>query len=1009
MLALSGLFIVLIAWPSVAAPDDPFQRWLHNLTIPIPNSAPINTSSEIFLIEGGICGNATIDDLSSSQSALTYWLSLGQIDLDCHMRLYFGFRKDYKQPKIPLVNQTVKVSVSRLSSDQPAVELTLSLGKGQDGLAHSASGNVTLGLDVDVEIPGHSVEQKILKIIVPAIRQTLETEIQDAVNKLIDVNLTAALQKLDKQLANVTRGKPRPAAVPIDNEHINLMTSPIIELVDFFVDKLIGPDLINKLIDDVTAGTGKLSVDIDITLPFAIPALGNITLSVDQVAVGGLDTWRQFTLFNASAPSRLDTRTDLEGLDIVVAMGINVSLAGQSLQLYEGFNLTFTMANGSLDLDVDLLVSTARSNALQAAQSLNAQCLLSTVDYIAMPWFHLNFTVQDLSLAADGGISERDLDQAINDFVALLVGGFDPVIPFLLDAVLDDLAQDVTKLLNQTVANASCPAPGPVKKQYDVTANTIATWIGSSLAVTFTLALALYLRRAFKHGSNASSPFSSADSMPLLAQEAVAPCLAAEKSVPSYARYGIPLLILGSIAVLMYSNTAAGASVYPAIYIKGNRFKYQSLFTFSLVNTIRDMFHADAIPLALVVGVFSGAWPYLKLILMLFAWVCPVSLLKERRRETLLRVLDALGKWSLIDTYVLVMMLVAFRFHLPLLPEAVEAQHGMTSLDIFVGPDDGFHTFVIVTVVSLILSHVLLHFHRAAADHHIHPEPSEEKRAFGGHVFKGSSGDYQFTYFGYGTILLVLLGSIGLIIAGAMAPAFSFDFKGLAAGALMFEKEVMGYNDEAVHRNYSLIDVGESIATSYEFPDKFAIRYVQVVFFLFALVVPLAHMLVMGFVWAYPMLPKHQRVAFIAAETLNAWSGMDVFVVSIFAAILQIEKFAQFIIGSNCDAINGIIQDLIDQGYLPPDMEPKCFDVIATLDNGCWLLFGAMLSSFVAAFIVMPICHQALQERMHQTKYKRLHTVQSMGELDRPKPGCCHSLRIAAHLGLVKHVDGQRV
>lgn len=35
-----------------------------------------------------------------------------------------------------------------------------------------------------------------------------------------------------------------------------------------------------------------------------------------------------------------------------------------------------------------------------------------------------------------------------------------------------------------------------------------------------------------------------------------------------------------------------------------------------------------------------------------------------KRRESFLMALDALGKWSLIDAYVLVLMMVAFHFHI---------------------------------------------------------------------------------------------------------------------------------------------------------------------------------------------------------------------------------------------------------------------------------------------------------------------------------------------------------
>jgi hypothetical protein len=74
------------------------------------------------------------------------------------------------------------------------------------------------------------------------------------------------------------------------------------------------------------------------------------------------------------------------------------------------------------------------------------------------------------------------------------------------------------------------------------------------------------------------------------------------------------------------------------------------------------MWQAEVYPLAILIAVFSGGWPYLKLLLMLVCWFMPLNKLKLKYREKLLVFLDAMGKWSLIDAYVLVLMVVAFRF-----------------------------------------------------------------------------------------------------------------------------------------------------------------------------------------------------------------------------------------------------------------------------------------------------------------------------------------------------------
>ena len=70
--------------------------------------------------------------------------------------------------------------------------------------------------------------------------------------------------------------------------------------------------------------------------------------------------------------------------------------------------------------------------------------------------------------------------------------------------------------------------------------------------------------------------------------------------------------------------------------------------------------------LAVVIAGFSGAWPYVKLALLAACWTTPARTMPLRRRQRLLLWLEALGKWSLIDTFVLVMMMVAFKFHLAL-------------------------------------------------------------------------------------------------------------------------------------------------------------------------------------------------------------------------------------------------------------------------------------------------------------------------------------------------------
>ncbi len=69
-----------------------------------------------------------------------------------------------------------------------------------------------------------------------------------------------------------------------------------------------------------------------------------------------------------------------------------------------------------------------------------------------------------------------------------------------------------------------------------------------------------------------------------------------------------------------------------------------SIFGFGLANTVRDMWSAKVYALAVLIAFFSGAWPYIKLAVMFYAWVAPPAICSVHRRESALIYVDALGK-----------------------------------------------------------------------------------------------------------------------------------------------------------------------------------------------------------------------------------------------------------------------------------------------------------------------------------------------------------------------------
>lgn len=92
---------------------------------------------------------------------------------------------------------------------------------------------------------------------------------------------------------------------------------------------------------------------------------------------------------------------------------------------------------------------------------------------------------------------------------------------------------------------------------------------------------------------------------------------------------------------------------------------------------------------------------------------------------------------------------------------------------------------------------------------------------------------------------------------------------------------------------------------------------------------PLALCVALTILWVVPLSISMQRQLFVLAEVLNAWSTLDVYSVSIIAALLEIQQFAMFIVGDSCDGINKLLENF-DEAL---DGDDKCFDVVAVLKN----------------------------------------------------------------------------
>ena len=456
-------------------------------------------------------------------------------------------------------------------------------------------------------------------------------------------------------------------------------------------------------------------------------------------------------------------------------------------------------------------------------------------------------------------------------------------------------------------------------------------------------------------------------------------------------RYLFPLLVLLAVTVFFTGNITLGASVAASIKLAGAEVDFKNVYTYNLASTVTDTWNGNARLLAVVISITSGVWPYMKLFLLMFCWFADDIVLPAERRGTMLRIIDFLGKWSLTDNFLQAIMMVSFRFHL--VPPEVWSflPKDFLAADLEVQPDWGVYAFLTAAISTLLLNHVQIVYHRNAlafddrykATHngkvlHKSDTPNDsfarrhhtswfdigkgddEKRVLcmfrekSNGVFESTSSFAAIFRWssiksdcGVGVgVLFLLLFSTALLYWGASVESFQFEFEAIAGMVLTF------FDSPNLKTSHSVLTLATAM---YEEAPSGAVQhigygYTMVTFIIFAFMMPLIQNISLAILWAAPLTRKRQKLLFFINEIVAAWSALEVFVVALIVALLELPNFAQFMGTSMCTSMG--IQGMIDATADPIGLPSKeCFRVKTQLMDGCWILFASALISNATFFI----------------------------------------------------------
>jgi len=138
----------------------------------------------------------------------------------------------------------------------------------------------------------------------------------------------------------------------------------------------------------------------------------------------------------------------------------------------------------------------------------------------------------------------------------------------------------------------------------------------------------------------------------------------------------------------------------------------------------------------------------------------------------------------------------------------------------------------------------------------------------------------------------------------------------------------------------------------------FGMLLVEIIFFLFALVIPVTVQLAFLILWLWPMSYGSQLIMVDTCRALDAWAAFDVFAVAVTVAWIEFGIFSSFLMHYNN----------LQQGcsLVGEYLHTECFHMECYLTPGFAVLMVAAVLSYVSSRFIFAQCHAALEERLKE-------------------------------------------
>lgn len=952
-----------------------FECWVKSLAIHIPPiSYKVPVTNDKINMTNMILQNITIATLYTS-----FYPDATQINdgLLINVTLSAYLRSDLDYEGFIKTNGNISATITQIN-----IQLPMKFIKDDDGLItdidiyDQKKCKVTIdNIHVDMYFDNTFLD-RLIKILIGPVVDIIKSNAQKIVCQTIQPTIKKYGSEFFTKIANYIRpyiDGPSSIEIPINSAKMtDLRGSQVIDLINFLLTNLTTgttPLNLNSLVNRFSKETGIFDYQdmaslfsLPPELTFEIPVNVNdinatIKFALKSLVLSGLNTWKNFTILAPISPFVLDTTTSLDSLGINSTFQINITISGlvdtADVELSETAFFHMNMENNTLDFQLQYATEKGTGKNYTISQCTDPTCLLklASPDGTGFKIFSINTSIGMIDLGMAEASIEEEIQETINTVCDFFIHNYRQQIPMLMNFLLNDLGRTyLNSAINDTLRTSEC---GTFEEEpyheFGVTLTIIAVALSAvvllALCVMTVVVIRIREKEPDKHKKFLS--FFRNDSEASLFMH---------PKLPIWVRILIPFLICTNISLFLSSNGSIGASVFLKVHFgKDKKLEFPTIFDFALIKSIEDMWNAKAYILSMCVAIGSCVWPYTKLVLMLIVWIMPSTLITKKYRDRILRVLFELGKWSLIDSYFMILTVVGFHFVIdfPIVHEVTVNNQNI--LYIWVYPAYGFITLIIATIYSLALSHLICYINRKVSNPYDNITSENEGKSS---VFKQQNLASK--------ILLVIFLPFAfvLFLAGISVVSFSFEFDGLTGWAL----DILNLVNK---KGYTVLEMIPKFPQSCEDSNSVRTRIIQVIYVITAVIAPILHIIALAVMLFVPMTKKQLFSMYNTCEVLYSWSCLDVFTVSIFISVVQIALLTDFMVGDNCDLINVVLKKFFPHDkYI--DGHYKCFEIHSILENGTFLLIAAAIINTVAALWINAITRKVLEKDQDNEDYIRV-------------------------------------